>query len=138
MLSSQKIAGAPRSGAIFLNSSMVTVYSQRAAIIEAERAAASSQARLQADTEEINTLNDQIKRFNDLLRMRAKDVLGKELGDSPAGWRAALARRAGSQKNPEEPATKPTLSTLVPPSYIPNFNGLLAVDQYFKTATQSH
>jgi hypothetical protein len=136
--SSQKLTGAGGLASISLTTGAVAVYSQRAATLEAERAAASSQARLQADVEELDSLNDQLKHFNDLLRVKAKDILGKELGDTPAEWRAALARRKGYQTKPESAAAKPTLTALIPPGYVPNFNGVLAFDQFLSTGTMNH
>jgi hypothetical protein len=129
-LGSKRLTGTTKGGGLDANLTSVTIYSPSQAMAEAQRAAASSQAQLQNDVAEIDTLNEQRKRFNELVIAVARNATGKALGNNPQEWREALPDKAGSAKTLARSPVKPTFDELVAPAYRPSFGGQLAFASY--------
>jgi hypothetical protein len=90
-------------------------------MMEAQRGAVMAQAQLEADVALIKSLNDDRKRFTDLVMAIAKDATGKDRGSTPKEWREALAMGNKSSKRPSKAAVKPTFGEVVPLAYNPLF-----------------
>jgi hypothetical protein len=100
-------------------------YSVRENILQAQRAAFSSQAQLESDVREIEGLNEAKRSFNAILSAALQEVTGKNLGTEPAAWKEWLDELRGSRR--PETKHKQTLTQLVPPSYSPTFLGQLTL-----------
>jgi HEAT repeat protein len=121
---------------LYRRTQSTTQISTGAAIAEAQRAAAVSEAQLENDLDEIEKLNRQRKNFNDLVVAVARNASGKIVGDKPEEWRAAIAGRNGSEKTPKTTPAKPTYDELVPLAYRPQFAQLSFVSSI--TTTPPH
>jgi hypothetical protein len=121
VLGNQRLTGTTKSGGLDRTTEQVMVYSATEALMEAQRAAASSQAQLASDVAELDTLNQNRNRFNELVIAVAKDATGKSPGESPADWRKELA--GGKASETARPKPKPTVDELIAPAYRPNFDG---------------
>jgi len=117
-----------------LTTRSVTVISPLQVMAEAQRAAASSQAQLQADVDELDSLNEQRKRFTDLVIDTARAATDKDIGRNPDAWREAVGNRNLYQQTASRTPAKPTMSELVPPGYVPDFNGQFAFAQTVKVS----
>ncbi|MDR3634138.1 MAG: hypothetical protein P4L84_10050 [Isosphaeraceae bacterium] len=93
-------------------------------MIEAQRGAVSAEQQLEADVNQVKALNTTKKTFNDLVMSVARNASGKDLGDDPKDWRAALAKKGQYRKAPKKSPTKPTVDELVPLAYQPQFGEL--------------
>ncbi|HKI20016.1 MAG TPA: hypothetical protein VKA15_19155 [Isosphaeraceae bacterium] len=89
-------------------------------MLEAQKGAAMAEAQLEADVAQIKSMNQDRKRFNDLVMAVAKDATGKDHGKTPKEWREALAGGNKSSKRPSNPS-KPTIPEEVPLVYNPAF-----------------
>jgi hypothetical protein len=67
----------------------------------------------------INSINDDRKRFNDLVMAVATDATGKSPGRTPKDWREALA--GGKQSSHPSKSPKPTFGEMVNLAYQPVF-----------------
>lgn len=71
-------------------------------MLEAQKGAAMAEAQLEADVAQIKSINQDRKRFNDLVMAVAKDATGKDHGKTPKEWREALAGGNKSRKRPSQ------------------------------------
>jgi len=88
-------------------------------MLEAQRGAAMAEAQLEGDVALIKSINDDRKRFNNVIMAIAKDATGKDHGRTPKEWREALAAGSGSPKKADP--SKPTFPEMVPLAYNPTF-----------------
>ena len=86
---------------------------------EAQRGAVKAQEQLERDINAIKEVNDQRKRFNDLVIKVAKDATGKDNGKTPKEWRRALL--GGNQVSSPTTPPRPTLNEMVALDYNPVF-----------------
>ncbi len=117
-------SGVPGTKNLVYDTSAVIQYSEGLGILDAQRAAASSQAQLQADVAQIESINEDRGRFNDLVIAVMKDVTGKDRGRTPKKWRDVLALE---MKYAKAPAAKPkaTIDEMAPMNYTPLFGQLM-------------
>jgi hypothetical protein len=87
---------------------------------EAQRGAVMAEAQLEGDVAMIRSINDDRKRFNDLVMAVAKDATGKNHGRTPKEWRDALAMRNQSRP-PSKTPMKPTFDEMATLVYQPVF-----------------
>ncbi len=87
---------------------------------EAQRGAFMAEAQLEADVAMIKSINDERKRFNDLVIAVAKDATGKNSGRTPKEWRDSLAMRNQSTR-PSKVPIKPTFGEMATLVYQPVF-----------------
>jgi hypothetical protein len=90
-------------------------------LLEAQRTAAASQAQLESDVARINSLNDDRKKFNELVIAAMKSATGKDRGRTPKEWRDALALRGRSDRQPSQTPSKLTVDEVAPLAYNPTF-----------------
>ncbi len=90
-------------------------------MLEAQKGAAMAEAQLEADVAQIKSINQDRKRFNDLVMAVAKDATGKDHGKTPKEWREALAGGNKSSKRPSQTPEKRTIPEEVPLAYNPMF-----------------
>jgi hypothetical protein len=89
-------------------------------MIEAQRGAIMAESQLEGDVAMIRSINDDRKRFNDLVMAVAKDATGKNLGRTPKEWRDALAGPNQSTRRSKTPM-KPTFGEMATLVYQPVF-----------------
>jgi hypothetical protein len=87
---------------------------------EAQRGAVVAEAQLEGDVAIIKSINDDRKRFNDLVMAVAKDATGKNPGRTPTEWREALAVPNQSKRRSKAPM-KPTFGEVETLVYQPVF-----------------
>jgi hypothetical protein len=80
-----------------------------------------AEAQLEGDVALIKSINDDRKRFNNVIMAAAKDATGKDHGRTPKQWREALAAGNGSPKKEKADPSKPTFAETVPLAYNPTF-----------------
>jgi hypothetical protein len=85
---------------------------------EAQRGAVKAQEQLERDVNVIKEINDQRKRFNDLVIKVAKDASGLDNGNTPKEWRRALL--GGNKVSPAK-SPRLTFNEVVPLDYNPVF-----------------
>jgi hypothetical protein len=108
-------------------------YSFANAIAESQRAAMGAQAQLAGDIAQIESINDGLRRFNDLVMGVAQAATGKSPGRAAKDWRDLLARGKGDRYAARpQPATKPTVDEMVPLAYVPDL--VVAVDRQIQTS----
>ncbi len=90
-------------------------------MLEAQKGAAMAEAQLEADVAQIKSINQDRKRFNDLVMAVATDATGKDHGKTPKEWREALAGGNKSSKRPSQTPEKRTIPEEVPLAYNPMF-----------------
>jgi hypothetical protein len=100
--------------------------------IQSQNAVASARTQLESDVAALDELNDQRKRFNELVIRAAKDATGKDPGDTPAAWRDELPKRKNYEQAGRDPV-KPTYDELVPLAYPPVY-AVRSLATWFKTA----
>jgi hypothetical protein len=86
---------------------------------EAQRGAVMAEAQLESDVAMIKSINDDRKKFNDVVIAVATDATGKNPGRTPKDWRDALARGKQSERPSRSP--KPTFGELARLAYQPVF-----------------
>ncbi len=89
-------------------------------IAEAQKGALMAEAQLEGDVAMIKSINQDRKRFNDLVMAAARDATGKDPGRTPKEWRAALARGNRSDR-PSKTPMKPTFGEMATLVYQPVF-----------------
>ncbi len=90
-------------------------------MLEAQKGAVMAEAQLKADVAQIESINQDRKRFNDVVMAVATDATGKDHGKTPKEWREALAGGNNSSKRPSRTPQKPTIPEAVPLAYNPVF-----------------
>jgi hypothetical protein len=118
-----------RTGQLLLKRESAAQFSATQNMIEAQRGAAAAQAQLQNDVAAIESVNDEIKRFNELVIAAAKDATGKDRGRTPQAWRDALAAENKYDKTPARNPDRPTLDLLIPLGYNPTFARLTFISK---------
>jgi hypothetical protein len=96
-------------------------FSATEALIESQNAVASARSQLESDVAALDELNDQRKRFNELVIRAAKDATGKNPGDTPVAWRDALPKHKPYGEEAGREPTKPTFDELIPLAYRPTY-----------------
>jgi hypothetical protein len=129
VLGRQHLTGTTRTGGLDETTEEVEVYSATQALAESQRAAASSQARLETDVAELEALNKQRKDFNELVMAAARGATGTNPGDTPDDWRRLASGKKNSPPAGSPDPVRPTLDELVPPDYQPRFAQLAVVNQ---------
>ncbi len=79
-----------------------------------------AEAQLEGDVAMIESINEDRKRFNDLIMAAARDATGKDPGRTPKEWREALARGNRSDRPLKFPM-KPTFGEMATLVYQPVF-----------------
>lgn len=93
-------------------------FSLREEMIQAQQATLSAQGQLAGDVAQIESINAQRVKFNDIVIDVARTTTGKNAGKTPKDWRDSIvAQNDKYQKRPDKP--KPTLNQLVPLAYMP-------------------
>jgi len=113
--------GVPGSKSLVFERDLAVQFSATQNILEAQRAAATSQAQLEADVAQIESINDSRKKFNDLVFAVMKDATGKDRGQTPKDWRDSLARENKYERQPARTPRKPTLDQVAPVGYVATF-----------------
>jgi hypothetical protein len=90
--------------------------------LEAQKGAVAAEAQLEADVAMLKSINDDRKRFNDVIMAVAKDATGRDLGRTPKDWRDGLLAKNGSPKRSSQVTSKPTFPEMVPLAYNPTFS----------------
>jgi hypothetical protein len=90
-------------------------------ILEAQRAAATSQQQLESDVDQIKSLNDDRQKFNELVIAVMKNVTGKDHGRTPKEWRDGLATSRPYHRQLSQTPRKPTRDEVAPAGYNPTF-----------------
>ncbi len=119
-------------------STRTDVYSFENARLEAQRAAFAAQAQLEGDIKQIGAINDQRKRFTDLVIAVARAATGKSPDETAKGWRAELEIGKGgryARRTRERP--KPTFGESVPLDYIPAFAANVSTQMQTRVVTQT-
>ena len=93
-------------------------------MLEAQQGAVVAEAQLENDLAQIESINDDRQRFNELVMAVAKDATGKDRGRTAKEWRTALAAEKKYVKGPTREPEKPTLNQMVPIDYNPSFGQL--------------
>jgi hypothetical protein len=88
-------------------------------MLEAQRGAVMAQVQLERDVAMIKSINDDRKRFNDMIMTAAKRATGRDHGRTPKDWRDALV--AGKSSPTKAEPSKPTVPEMVPLAYNPAF-----------------
>ncbi len=116
--------GVPGSKSLVYENDPAVQFSATQNLIEAQRGAVNAKAQLESDVAQIDAINDDLNKFNELVMAVAKDASGKDRGRTPKDWRDALARDNLYAKNPTQDPKKPTFSEVVPLAYNPVFSQL--------------
>lgn len=88
-------------------------------MMEAQKSAIAANDQLEADVKLIKSINEERKKFNDLVMAVAKDATGKDGAKTPKEWRDVLAKANGVSKL--RSPTKPTYGEVVALDYNPVF-----------------
>ena len=114
-------------------------YSLANAYNEAQKAAASAQAQLAGDIAQIESINDGLRRFNDLIMSVAQAATGKSPGRTAKDWRDLLAKGKDERYTPKprQLAVKPTFDEMVPLAYLPNLAATMSMQSSTRIFTQT-
>ncbi len=94
------------------------IYSFANAMIEAQSRAVAAQSQLDADVARIEGINEQRRKFTDLVAAVARSATGKDPGNTAKEWRDSLAIQDDRYARQARP--KRTLDVMVPLDYVPN------------------
>ena len=102
--------------------SNVETFSVANAMAENQRAAQTAQAQLAGDVARLDSINEGLHQFNELVMTAAQASTGKSPGRTAKDWRTLLAAsNEGRSATPRaRTATKPTLDEVVPLAYVPD------------------
>ncbi len=108
-------SGVPGSKSLVTEKDQIIQYSIPQAMLQAQQAALVAQGQLANDVAQVESINDERNRFNELVMIAAKSACGKDPGKTPKHWRDMLSAKVDKYaKRPTRSAPKPTLSELVP------------------------
>jgi hypothetical protein len=110
-------------------------YSMADVMVEAQNAAAVAEAQLEGDLAVVKAINADRRRFNDIVIAVAVHATGKDLGQTPKGWRDAVAARTTYSERTSPSGEKPTVTEMVPIAYNPVVLPRLA---FMTTQTNTH
>ena len=124
-------AGVPGSKSLVSENREAIQFSATQELLEAQRGALAAQAQLAGDVAQIEAINNDRIRFNDLVIAVAKDATGKDISKTPQKPLDPLVAAANNkyQKKPARTAPKPTINELVPLAYRPAFAQVSFVTQ---------
>lgn len=100
------------------------VFSATQVAAETQRGVAVAQQQLSSDIEMVEAINEDRKKFTELVIAVAKDATGKDRGRTPDEWREALAAENKYNRVPKSSPPKRTVDELVPLGYNPAFASL--------------
>jgi hypothetical protein len=111
-------AGVPGSKTLVNEYDGAVQFSATQQMIQAQRATLSAQQQLAGDVAQVEAINEQRNKLNEVVIDVAKTTTGKDPGKTPKDWRDALAAQDNKyKKSPTKP--KPTVNELVPLAYMP-------------------
>jgi hypothetical protein len=134
--------GVPGSKSLVTERDLVTTttetFSFGEAMAEAQRSAMTAQAQLQADVARIDSINESIRRFNELVMTAAQAATGKNPGRTAKEWRDMLAQgKDGRYARRSRPVVKPTIDEMVPLAYVPDLSAAITFQRQTQFVTQT-
>jgi hypothetical protein len=113
--------GVPGSKTLAYERVFAAQFSATQNMLEARQAAATSQAQLEVDVAQVDAINVDRKKFNELVMAVMKAATGKDRGRTPKEWRDSLALENKYGRQPSRTPDKPTFDQLAPLGYNPTF-----------------
>ena len=114
------------------DTTITETFSYGQALAEAQRGAAFAQSQLAGDVSQVEAINQERKRFNEVVMAAARAASGKNPGETARQWRESIARADRYGARPESRRV-PTVDELVPLGYVPNFASAISASVSFTT-----
>ena len=109
------------------------------AMAEARRSAMAAQAQLAGDIAQVDSINERLRQFNELVMSVAQAATGKSPGRTAKDWRDLLAKGKDERyaSRPRRPDVKPTFDEMVPLAYVPNLAATVSRQSQTSFITQT-
>jgi hypothetical protein len=121
VVASGSVHGVPGSKTLVSQTRIVEYqqYSVGQIMAETQKAAVAAEAQLEGDIAQVQAINADRRRFNDIVITVAAYATGKNPGPTAKDWRDAIAAEKKYAKQPSRPPEKPTITEMVPLAYQP-------------------